>query len=112
MKYPTLLIYLGVCMRLLSESALVVLTLYLMRKWYGDEVKKSELGYEVGRLYGISNRTMYKVLRDLRKVGIVDVREDGKSHRVRLTKKGLELARLLAEVEKYSPSSRYPLDLG
>ena len=45
-------------MRLLSESALVVLTLYLMRKWYGDEVKKSELGYEVGRLYGISNRTM------------------------------------------------------
>ena len=102
---------------LLTENALVLVTLYLMEtKKLGayTEISKQDVVNEAGRLYGLSNKTVLKAIKTLRNKGLVEVVESQKfpfRSRVKLTKLGRRIASLLAEVEKLIPSFKRHTEL-
>jgi len=97
---------------LLTENALVLVTLYLMEtKKLGayTDISKQDVVNEAGRLYGLSNKTVLKAIKTLRDKGLVEVVEGHRfpfRSRVRLTSLGRRIASLLVEVEKFVPSLR------
>ena len=102
---------------LLTENALVLVTIYLMesgRVGNYSSIGKQDVVNEAGRLYGLSNKTVLKAIKVLRDRGLVDVVEGHRfpfRSRVRLTSLGRRIASLLAEVEKLIPSLKRHIEL-
>ena len=100
---------------LLTENALVLVTIYFMESGrlgnYSD-FGKQDVVNEAGRLYGLSNKTVLKAIEALKEKGLVEIVEEHKfpfKSKLRLTDLGRKVAVFLAEVERIMPSSeRYP----
>ena len=100
---------------LLTENALVLVTIYLMesgRLGNYSGFGKQDVVNEAGRLYGLSNKTVLKAIEILKEKGLVEIVEEHRfpfKSRLRLTDLGRKIAVFLAEVERIMPSSeRYP----
>jgi len=100
---------------LLTENALVLVTIYFMesgRLGNYSAIGKQDVVNEAGRLYGLSNKTVLKAIETLKEKGLVEVVEEHKfpfKSKLRLTDLGRKIAVFLAEVERLMPSSeRYP----
>ena len=96
---------------LLTENALVLVTIYLMESGrlgnYSD-IGKQDVVNEAGRLYGLSNKTVLKAIETLKEKGLVEIVEEHKfpfKSKLRLTDLGRKIAVFLAEVERLMPSS-------
>ena len=100
---------------LLTENALVLITIYFMESGrlgnYSD-FGKQDVVNESGRLYGLSNKTVLKAIEALKERGLVEIVEEHRfpfKSKLRLTDLGRKVAVFLAEVERIMPSSeRYP----
>jgi len=96
---------------LLTENALVLVTIYLMENGnlgYDGNFSKQDVVNEAGRLFGLSNKTTLKAIKILEKYGLVQVIGKNPS-RVKLTKIGKEVGKYLLSVEEKIPSFiRYP----
>ena len=100
---------------LLTENALVLVTIYFMesdRLGNYSDFGKQDVVNEAGRLYGLSNKTVLKAIEALKEKGLVEVVEEHKfpfKSKLRLTDLGRKIAVFLGEVERIMPSSeRYP----
>ena len=100
---------------ILTENALVLVTIYLMesgRVGNYSSIGKQDVVNEAGRLYGLSNKTVLKAIELLREKGLVEIVEEHKfpfKSKLKLTDLGRKIAVFLAEVERLMPSSgSYP----
>jgi len=100
---------------LLTENALVLVTIYFMesdRLGNYSDFGKQDVVNEAGRLYGLSNKTVLKAIEALKERGLVEIVEEHRfpfKSKLRLTDLGRKVAVFLAEVERIMPSSeRYP----